>query len=102
MGWSVGPPGIVLALTAVELEKFKEDEKNLPGFLAPSDEWRLPMSNLAVYMIGIILVIAGGAWAAHQVGISQTWIAIGILVILGIGLASGVGRTRRRESPPTE
>jgi hypothetical protein len=60
------------------------------------------MSNLAVYMIGFILVIAAVAWAAHLVGISQTWIAVGALLLLGIGLASGVGRTRRRESPPTE
>ncbi len=60
------------------------------------------MSNMALYMIGIVLVIAGAAWAAHLVGISQPWIAVGILLFLGLGLASGVGRTRRRESPPTE
>jgi hypothetical protein len=60
------------------------------------------MSNLALYMIGFILVIAALAWAAHLVGISQTWIAVGALLLLGIGLASGVGRTRHRETPPTE
>jgi hypothetical protein len=60
------------------------------------------MSNMVIYMIGIVLVIAAAAWAAHLVGISQTWIAVGALLLLGLGLASGVGRTRRRESPPTE
>ena len=57
---------------------------------------------MALYMIGFILVIAALAWGAHLVGISQTWIAVGALLLLGIGLASGVGRTRHRETPPTE
>ncbi len=60
------------------------------------------MSNMVLYMIGVLLVIAAAAWAAHLVGISQNWIAVGVLLLLGLGLASGVGRTRRRESPPTE
>lgn len=60
------------------------------------------MSNLALYMLGFVLVIAGLAWGAHLVGIGQNWILAGVLVLLGIGLASGVGRTRRRERPPLE
>lgn len=60
------------------------------------------MSNMALYMIGFVLLIAAGAWAAHLVGVSQTWIAVGCLFVLGIGLATGVGNTRRRETPPTE
>ena len=60
------------------------------------------VSNMALYMIGFILVIGALAWAAHLAGLSQTWIAIGALLLLGIGLASGVGRTRTRESPPTK
>ena len=58
------------------------------------------MSNLAIYLIGMILVVAGLAYAAHLVGISQTWILIGVLVMLGLGVMGGVSKTRQREAPP--
>ena len=60
------------------------------------------MSNLTVYMIGYALIVAGLAWGAHMLGAPPKWIMIGALVMAGIGLVSGVGSTRRRESSPNE
>jgi hypothetical protein len=60
------------------------------------------MTNLALYMIGFLLLIAGLAYGAHLVGIGQHWILVGVLILLGIGLATGVGRTRMKEKPPLE
>ena len=60
------------------------------------------MSNMTIYLIGIALLIAGLAWGASVAGLSLTWIAIGALVLLGIGVASAVSRTRRPEHSPTE
>ena len=57
------------------------------------------MSNFALYMIGMVLVVAGLAYGAHLVGISETWIMIGALVLVGIGVMGGVSKTRQKESP---
>jgi hypothetical protein len=60
------------------------------------------MSNMTVYLIGIVLLIAGLAWGASVAGLSSTWIAIGALVLLGLGVAASVSRTRRPEHSPTD
>lgn len=57
------------------------------------------MSSFAIFMIGMIVVVAGLAFAAVQVGVSTMWIAIGATVLLGIGILSGVARTRRPDPP---
>ena len=58
------------------------------------------MSNFAIYMIGMILVIGALAYGANLVGISQTWILIGVAVLLGLGFMGGVSKTRQKEAPP--
>ena len=55
--------------------------------------------SFGIYLLGFILVIAGLIWAAVQVGIASVWIAIGSVVLLGIGILSGVTRTRQKDSP---
>lgn len=60
------------------------------------------MSNMTVYLIGIVILIAGLAWGASVAGLSSTWIAVGALVLLGLGVAASVSRTRRREHSPTD
>ena len=58
------------------------------------------MSNFALYMIGMLLVVAGLAYGAHLVGVSGTWIGIFVLVLLGIGVMGAVSKTRQKETPP--
>ena len=58
------------------------------------------MSNFALYMIGMVLVAAGLAYGAHLAGISETWIGIGVLVMLGLGVMGAVSKTRQKEAPP--
>ncbi|MGH8665991.1 MAG: hypothetical protein ACREUX_17160 [Burkholderiales bacterium] len=60
------------------------------------------MSNMAIYLIGVALLIAGLAWGASVAGLSSTWIAIGALVLLGAGIVGAVGRTRRPEHSPSD
>jgi hypothetical protein len=60
------------------------------------------MSNMALYLVGAVLVIMGGAYAAARVGISTVWIVIGGLIVLGLAIMSGVSSTRRREGSPAE
>ncbi len=55
------------------------------------------MTNFVVYLIGTLLVVAGLAYAASRMGVSQTWIIAGALVIIGFGLMGGIVKTRQKE-----
>ena len=55
--------------------------------------------SFGLYLLGFIIVIAGLAWAAVTVGVSPLWIGIGALILLGIGIFSGVTRTRQKDPP---
>ena len=53
--------------------------------------------SFALYMLGFIVFLAGLIWAAVTAGVSHTYIAIGTLIVLGIGIFSAVGRTRSKD-----
>jgi hypothetical protein len=53
--------------------------------------------NFAAYMVGIVLVICGLAYGAYLVGVPQRWIAIGVVVLIGLGIMGAVTKTRRRD-----
>ena len=55
------------------------------------------MINFVVYVIGTLLVVAGLAYGAQRLGISQVWIVAGALVILGLGLMGGIVKTRQKD-----
>ncbi len=53
--------------------------------------------SFALYMLGFVVFLAGVVWAAVTAGISHTYIGIGVLILLGIGIFSAVGRTRSKD-----
>jgi hypothetical protein len=55
------------------------------------------MTNFVVYVIGTLLVVAGLAYGASRMGVSQVWIIAGALVIIGIGFMGGIVKTRPKE-----
>ena len=55
------------------------------------------MTNMIIYLIGTLLVVAGLAYGADRLGISNVWIIAGALVIIGIGLMGGIVKTRRKD-----
>lgn len=60
------------------------------------------MSNFSLYVLGYLIVIAGLAYGAHLLGVPPVWIGVGAIVLAGIGIVTGVSRTRHREIPPDE
>lgn len=60
------------------------------------------MSNLALYVTGYVVVIAGLVYGAFLLGIPPVWIAVGAVILLGIGLVTGVSKTRHREASPED
>lgn len=55
------------------------------------------MSSLAIYIIGFVILIGGLAYGASLAGLSTQWIVVGVLVLMGLAVASGVTRTRHRD-----
>jgi len=55
------------------------------------------MTNMLVYLIGTLFVVAGLAYAASRMGVSQIWIIAGALVIVGLGLMGGIVKTRQKD-----
>jgi hypothetical protein len=56
-------------------------------------------SSFAAYVVGFIILIIGLAWGAHLAGVPPEWIGVGVVVLIGIGVLTGVTRTTRREHP---
>jgi predicted membrane channel-forming protein YqfA (hemolysin III family) len=59
------------------------------------------MSNFAIYLVGFMIFIVGLAIAASLLGVSTTWIAVGVVVMVGLGILMGVSRTKRPDPPNT-
>jgi hypothetical protein len=57
------------------------------------------MSSFGIYVIGFVIVIVGLALAANMLGLPGMWIGIGIIVLVGIGILTGVSRTKRPDPP---
>lgn len=55
------------------------------------------MSSLTIFIIGFVILVCGLAYGASMAGVAPQWIAVGALVLLGIGIAMGVTRTRQRD-----
>lgn len=58
------------------------------------------MSSFATYLIGFIILIVGLAFAAYLLNVPGTWIGVGIVVLLGLGVLMATNRTRPRDPPP--
>ena len=53
-------------------------------------------------MIGYVILISGLAWGAHRIGLPGVWIGIGSIILLGLGVITGVSQTRYREPSPED
>ncbi len=53
--------------------------------------------SFALYLLGFVIVIVGLGIGAHYAHLPTHWIVVGALVLMGIGIATGVSRTRRRD-----
>ncbi len=53
--------------------------------------------SFALYLIGFLIFIAGVAWALVVAGLSVIWVTIISVIMLGLGILTGVSRTRRRD-----
>ena len=63
------------------------------------------MSAFMLYVFGFIVLLGGLLYGAYLIHVPQTWIVVGALVLVGLGVMSAVSHTKRRdppaEAPPT-
>ncbi len=57
------------------------------------------MSTFMIYAIGFVILLAGLVYGAVLAGVPSQWIVVGALVVLGLGIAMGVGKTRQKDTP---
>jgi len=53
--------------------------------------------SFGLYALGFAIVIGGLIYAAHPLHMPAHWIAVGAIVLLGLGILSGVKATRQKD-----
>ena len=54
--------------------------------------------SFGLYAMGLAIMIAGLVYGAHLLHVSTQWIVVGAVVVLGIGILSGVKATRQKDA----
>jgi hypothetical protein len=53
--------------------------------------------SFGLYALGFAIVIGGLIYGAHLLHMPAHWIAVGAVVLLGLGILSGVKATRQKD-----
>jgi hypothetical protein len=53
--------------------------------------------SFGLYALGFVILIGGLIYGAHLMHVPPRWIAVGAIVLLGIGIVTGVQSTRQRD-----
>jgi hypothetical protein len=53
--------------------------------------------SFGIYSIGFAIVISGLIYAAYLLHMPSRWIAVGAVVLLGVGILTGVKATRQKD-----
>ena len=53
--------------------------------------------SLVIYLVGFVILIAGVAWALVVAGVPHLYITIACIILLGLGILTGVTRTRSKD-----
>jgi uncharacterized membrane protein YiaA len=54
--------------------------------------------SFGLYAAGFAIVICGLIYGAHLLHMPGHWIAVGAIVLVGVGILSGVKSTRQKDS----
>jgi len=53
--------------------------------------------SFGLYAVGFAILIGGLIYGAYLVHMPAPWIAVGAIVLLGVGILSGVKATRQKD-----
>jgi hypothetical protein len=57
------------------------------------------MSAFSLYVIGFFVLLGGLGYGAYLLHVPSSWIIVGALVAIGLGVMSAVSHTKRRDPP---
>ena len=57
------------------------------------------MSSFSTYLIGFLILIVGLSFAAYLLNVPTTWIVVGVIVLLGIGVLMATSKTKPKDPP---
>jgi len=55
--------------------------------------------SFVLYIIGFVIVIGGVAWALVTAGVPSLYVMITSVILLGLGILTGVTYTRSKDRP---
>jgi hypothetical protein len=55
------------------------------------------MTNFIIYMVGVVIVVAGLAYGLSVAGLSPVWIGVAAAVLIGLGIMGAIVKTRQKE-----
>jgi hypothetical protein len=55
--------------------------------------------SFVLFMVGLVVLVGGIAWALVAAGVAATYVAISCLIVAGIGIMAAVSRTRAKDPP---
>jgi hypothetical protein len=76
----------------------KADATLLDNHVCQQAAFQGGIMSFGIYAAGFAILIAGLAYAAHLVRMPAHWIVVGAVVMIGIGILSGVKATRQKDS----
>ncbi|HYL74974.1 MAG TPA: hypothetical protein VEU96_12260 [Bryobacteraceae bacterium] len=54
--------------------------------------------SFALYVVGFIILIVGLVMGANLMHVPERWIGVGVVVLIGLGILTGVTATRQKDS----
>ena len=57
--------------------------------------------SFPLYLIGFLIVIGGVAWGLVVAGVPTLYVVIACVILVGLGILSGVAKTRQKDPPTT-
>lgn len=55
------------------------------------------MTSFQTYMLGFAILVIGLALAAYLLEVPPLWIAVGVIVLIGIGIIAATNHTKPRD-----
>jgi hypothetical protein len=55
--------------------------------------------SFGLYAAGFAIIIIGLIYGAHLVHVPAEWIAVGAIIMIGVGILTGVKATRQKDPP---
>ena len=55
------------------------------------------MSSFQTYLLGFIILVIGLALAAYLLDVEPLWIAVGVIVAIGVGIIAATNHTKPRD-----